>query len=1214
MSEQQPDAINDNKWQFWIDRGGTFTDIVARSPQDQLKTCKLLSENPEQYPDAALEGIRRILGVESNEAIPADWIDHVKMGTTIATNALLERKGERVALVITKGFGDALRIGYQNRPRLFDLNIRLPEMVYETVIEARERVSADGGIIEKLDEATLAADLNRVYRQGILAVAIVFIHGYRFHAHEQTAARIAEKIGFTQISVSNQVSPLIKLISRGDTTVMDAYLSPILRRYVDQIAVVLGGIQLLFMQSNGGLTQAGRFQGKDSILSGPAGGVVGMARTATQAGFSKVIGFDMGGTSTDVSHFNGNFERIYDGHVAGVRIRAPMMAIHTVAAGGGSILNFDGSRFRVGPNSAGANPGPACYRRGGPLTVTDCNVMLGKIQPDFFPHIFGPAANAPLDAAIVGEKFAQLARQITETSGKDYTPEQVAEGFLHVAVDNMANAIKKISVEKGHDISVYALNGFGGAAGQHVCLVADALGMDSIVIHPLAGVLSAYGMGLADITAIHTVTVEAPLNAQTLMTASKTLDKLAQAAQDEVAAQGLAFAQIRLVKKIDLRYQGTDTALSVMLAPLAQLHSDFADLHQRQYGFIQPDHNLVIATVSAEAIGITADTKDRASKPGNRDNTSCKITHPVNTVTMTTGGLQYAAPVYANSQLRAGDYIQGPAIISDVNATIVVEPGWQAHCHANGELILTRHEPRPQRESIGTHADPVILEIFNNLFMSIAEQMGATLANTASSVNIKERLDFSCAVFDRVGNLVANAPHMPVHLGSMGESVKTVIAGHPDMRPGDVFAINAPYNGGTHLPDVTVVTPVFDDQHNQVIFYVASRGHHADLGGITPGSMPPNSKTVEEEGILFDNIQIVRNHQLLRNEIHQLLINGPYPARNPEQNIADLGAQIAANEKGAHELKRMVDYFGLDVVQAYMQHVQDNAEETVRRVLDVLSDGEFEYEMDDGSVIRVAIRIDKLARKAVVDFTGTTDQRPNNYNAPLPICRAAVLYVFRTLVNDEIPLNAGCLKPIEIIVPVGCMLNPQYPAAVVAGNVETSQCVTDALYGALGVMAAAQGTMNNFTFGNDRYQYYETLCGGSGAGPDFDGQSAVHTHMTNSRLTDPEVLELRYPVRLESFSIRTDSGGNGRHKGGDGVIRRIRFNESMQAAILSNHRRIAPFGLHGGENGKVGRNWVKRKNDGVLEEIGATAMVQLETGDVVVIETPGGGGFGEAND
>lgn len=1197
-----------NQWQFWIDRGGTFTDIAAISPEGQITTRKLLSENPEQYSDAALEGIRRILDIPSNDPIPSHLLDNVKMGTTIATNALLERKGERVALVTTKGFADALRIGYQNRPYIFALNIQLPEMLYETVVEAHERVSVSGEVQEKLDEVALEAELERVYNDGIRSVAIVFMHGYRFHEHERLAANVAKKIGFTQISLSHQTSPLIKLVSRGDTTVMDAYLSPILRRYIDGIVKPLGEIRLMFMRSSGGLANARLFQGKDSILSGPAGGVVGMVKTANQAGFDKVIGFDMGGTSTDVSHFDGEFERVFDTTVAGVRIRTPMMHIHTVAAGGGSILHFDGNRFRVGPDSAGANPGPACYRRGGPLTVTDCNVMLGKIQAEIFPNIFGPNADQPLDSAIVREQFIQLAAEVNQASGKSYTPTQVAEGFLHIAVENMANAIKKISVEKGHDITRYTLNGFGGAAGQHVCLVADALGMESIFIHPLAGILSAYGMGLADITAIRTATIETLLNEASLQTVEKTLDDLAQAARDEVAGQGVSTTNISIIKKIHLRYQGTDTALALIAAPLERLHADFAEKHKSQFGFVQPDGHLVIATVSVEAIGSTGHAIDITSV--NPENTASVKPREIKTTQMTSGGLNYQTPIHDMSHFAAGDQIKGPAIISDINATLIIESGWQSVCGANGSLVLTRHQPRPQTESIGTTADPIMLEVFNNLYMSIAEQMGATLANTASSVNIKERLDFSCALFDRHGNLVANAPHIPVHLGSMGESVKVIIAEHPTLYPGDVFATNAPYNGGTHLPDITVVTPVFDEQGGQVIFYVASRGHHADLGGITPGSMPPNSVSVEEEGILFNNVQLVRRNNFLQAEIRELLSNNPYPARNPDQNIADLGAQIAANEKGANELRHMVSHFGLDVVEAYMQHVQDNAEETVRRVLNGLSDGAFSYAMDDGSVINVAIRIDREERKAVVDFTGTSAQRPNNFNAPLPVCRAAVLYVFRTLVDDDIPLNAGCLKPIEIIAPEGSMLNPTYPAAVVAGNVETSQCVTDALYGALGIMAAAQGTMNNFTFGNDQYQYYETICGGAGAGKDFDGQSAVQTHMTNSRLTDPEVLESRYPVQVESFSIRKGSGGNGKHKGGDGVIRRIRFTEPMNASILSNHRIVAPFGLQGGEDGMTGRNWVERCNCSV-EKLGATASVQLEKGDVMVIETPGGGGCGE---
>ena len=1192
-------------WKFWIDRGGTFTDVAARTPDGDVQTLKLLSENPEQYADAAVEGMRRLMGVAADEAIPGAAVQHVKMGTTVATNALLERKGDRTALVITKGFADALRIGYQNRPRLFERNIQLPDLLHECVVEADERLDAHGKVLRDLDEAALRRDLTEVFGRGVRAVAIVFMHGYRFTDHERRAAAIAVDIGFTQVSTSHQASPLMKLVSRGDTTVVDAYLSPILRRYVDRVRAEISDTRLMFMQSNGGLTDAELFQGKDSILSGPAGGVVGMAQTAAEAGFDKVIGFDMGGTSTDVSHFDGQYERVFETQVAGVRLRAPMLHIHTVAAGGGSILNFDGARFRVGPDSAGANPGPACYRRGGPLAVTDCNVMLGKIQPDYFPHVFGPNANQPLDGDVVRAKFSALAQEIEAATGDAMSPERVAEGFLSIAVENMANAIKKISVERGYDITEYALNCFGGAGGQHACLVADALGMNAIYIHPFAGVLSAYGMGLADFTAIRERALECGLSDAALDDVRAVLADLRAGACAELAEQDISPDSIDVREKLLIRYSGTDTALEVTFADIAELIAAFEAAHHQRFGFVQRGRDLIIEAAVVEAVGRDAEeTRQPLTRQTRTDGPPVQAR-----VSMTSGGVLHDAPVYRIEDFAPDDVVKGPAIICDANATTVLEPGWQAVFSVRGDLVLSRYQARPKRQGIGTDADPVMLEIFNNLFMSIAEQMGATLANTAHSVNIKERLDFSCAVFDGDGNLVANAPHMPVHLGSMGESVKSVIAAEGgDMRPGDVFAINAPYNGGTHLPDVTVVTPVFED--GAVLFYVASRGHHADIGGISPGSMPPHSRTVEDEGVLIDNVKIVDQGVFLEDDVRALLASGPWPARNIDQNISDLGAQIAANAKGIAELLRMVEHFGLDVVRAYMGHVQDNAEESVRRVLDVLDDGDFSYELDDGAVIQVAIRIDKAARRAVVDFTGTSDQQPTNFNAPFPVCRAAVLYVFRTLVDDDIPLNAGCLKPIDIIAPEGCMLNPRYPAAVVAGNVETSQCVTDALYGALGVMAGAQGTMNNFTFGNATHQYYETICGGAGAGPDYDGQSAVHTHMTNSRLTDPEVLEWRYPVLVDGFSIRRGSGGAGRHRGGDGVVRRIRFLEAMSAGILSNHRRVAPFGLNGGQGGAVGFNRVERA-DGTREDLGPTASAELEPGDTFVIETPGGGGFGE---
>jgi 5-oxoprolinase (ATP-hydrolysing) len=1196
------------RWQFWIDRGGTFTDVVARRPDGGLIAHKLLSENPERYADAALQGIRDVLGVAADAAIPDDAIEAVKMGTTVATNALLERKGEPTVLVVTKGFADALRIGYQNRPKLFARHIELPEMLYSSVVEVDERLAADGSVLKAPDLAAVRRDLQAAYDTGIRSAAIVLLHGYRQGAHEDAVAGQARDVGFEQVSVSHLVSPLMKLVSRGDTTVVDAYLSPILRRYVDRVAADLGGVRLMFMQSNGGLTDARLFQGKDSILSGPAGGVVGMARTAAMAGFDKVIGFDMGGTSTDVSHFDGAFERAFETQVAGVRMRAPMMRIHTVAAGGGSILHFDGSRYRVGPDSAAADPGPACYRRGGPLAVTDCNVMLGKIQPEHFPHVFGPGAEAPLDADVVRQKFAALADEINTATGDTRTPEQVAEGFLVIAVENMANAIKQISVQRGYDVTEYTLNCFGGAAGQHACLVADALGMERVFIHPHAGVLSAYGMGLADLRALRETSAEVPLVDGIEADLAPRLDALETEARSEIHEQGVGDDQIQVLRKAHVRYDGTDTALVVDVAPASAMVADFETQHEQRFGFVMPDRGHVVEAVAVEAIGSTESVDDAEDDPEPTGDGA----DPVARVPMVTGGESHETPVYNRAAMMPGAAVPGPAIIAEANATTVVEPGWQAELTSRHHLILTRVAARPARVAIGTDVDPVMLEIFNNLFMSIAEQMGATLANTAYSVNIKERLDFSCAVFDTGGELVANAPHIPVHLGSMGESVQTVLRQRAGtMRAGNVYVLNAPYNGGTHLPDVTVITPVFDKAGEELLFCVASRGHHADIGGITPASMPPNSTTVEEEGILIDDFLLVDEGHFRETEIVDLLTTGPWPARNPRQNVADLRAQIAANEKGVQELLKMVDHFGLDVVRAYMGHVQDNAEESVRRVLDVLSDGEFDYEMDDGSLIAVKMTIDKKARRARLDFTDTSPQRKTNFNAPFAVCRSAVLYVFRTLIDDDIPLNAGCLKPIDIVVPDGSMLNPQYPAAVVAGNVETSQYVTDVLYGALGVVAASQGTVNNFTFGNDRHQYYETICGGSGAGPDFDGTDAVHTHMTNTRLTDPEVLEWRHPVRLDSFECRTGSGGPGRHHGGDGVIRRIRFLEPMTAAILSSHRRVPPYGVAGGGTGTTGHNYVERA-DGEIVELGGTDQIEMAVDDIFVIETPGGGGFGEA--
>ena len=1208
-------------WDFWIDRGGTFTDIIARRPNGTLAAHKLLSENPQAYSDAAVQGIRDLLGMKPGEPIPTGRIGAVKMGTTIATNALLERKGERTLLLITRGFRDALRIGYQARPNIFAKKIVKPDMLYERVAEVDERVRADGTVEQELGLAGARAALEGAQRDGITAVAIAFIHAYRYPEHERRVAVLAREMGFAQVSVSHEVSPVIKLVGRGDTTVVDAYLSPILRRYVRHVDSELNagseplspsagqGPRLMFMMSSGGLTAADLFQGKDAILSGPAGGVVGMAETGQEAGFDRLIGFDMGGTSTDVSHFDGEFERAFETEVAGVRMRAPMMLIHTVAAGGGSILHFDGARFRVGPGSAGANPGPACYRRGGPLAVTDANVMLGKLIPDFFPKIFGPKQDQPLDDAVVRERFASLAREV----GDGRSAEQVADGFIRIAVENMANAVKKISVQRGYDVTRYALNCFGGAGGQHACLVADALGMTKVLMHPLSSLLSAYGMGLSAIRATRQQAVEEPFRAAVLASIAAVGERLGDDARNEVIGQGVSAEDVTVHVRAHIRYAGTDTPLVIKAGDLAAMKSAFETAHQSRFGFIDEDKDLMVEAVSVEAIG-----GGRTFTEPVHALTSDPLPAPARRTRFYSNGGWHEAGVFLRECLKPGHAIDGPAILTETHQTIVIESGWRATLTAKNHLVLERIVPLARRHAVGTDADPVMLEVFNNLFMSIAEQMGVTLQNTAYSVNIKERLDFSCAVFAADGTLVANAPHMPVHLGSMDRAVESIIRDNTGrISPGDVYAINAPYNGGTHLPDITVCTPVFElpspsvsrdpsvdtagePPKPRILFWVASRGHHADVGGISPGSMSPLATTIEEEGVYIDNFKLVDRGRFQGKALDELLTGATYPARNALQNINDLKAEIAANEKGVQELRKMVAMFTLPVVHAYMQHVQDNAAESVRRVIDRLHDSEFAYEMDQGTVIKVKITVDKEKREATVDFTGTSPQQPTNFNAPEPVTRAAVLYAFRTMVDDDIPMNGGCLRPIKIIISDKSMLSPEYPAAVVAGNVETSQAVTDTLFGALDAMAAAQGTMNNLNFGNDRYQYYETICSGSPAGPGFDGTDAVHTHMTNTRLTDPEVLEFRYPVVLEDFHIRKGSGGRGRWSAGDGVRRTIRFLERMECTVLSGHRRVPPFGLAGGENGQIGENRVRR-NDGSIERLQGADATVLDAGEAIII-------------
>jgi 5-oxoprolinase (ATP-hydrolysing) len=1252
------------RWQFWVDRGGTFTDVVARAPGGALSTLKLLSEDPEHYEDAAVAGIRRILGLRDEEMISPAHVESVKMGTTVATNALLERRGEPTVLVTTRGFRDALRIATQARPQLFARQIVLPERLYATVIEADERMDAHGGLVTALDSKALERALERARREGFRACAIVFLHAYRAPAHELEAEILARRAGFTQISVSHRVSPLMKLVPRGDTTVVDAYLSPILRRYVERVAAQMPGVRLLFMQSSGGLTEARSFQGKDAILSGPAGGIVGMAESARAAGHDRLIGFDMGGTSTDVSHYAGEYERVFDTEVAGVRVRAPMMGIHTIAAGGGSIIRFDGSRLRVGPQSAGADPGPACYRRGGPLTVTDANLLLGRIHPEHFPKVFGPDGRQPLDRSLVESGFGELALRMSASAGFAISREEAAAGALRIAVGSMANAIKRISVARGYDVTRYTLQCFGGAGGQHACQVADALGMEHIFCHPLAGVLSALGMGLADQIALREATLESVLDPAGVGAARRLAERLAQEAGAALTAQGVPAERVRRKARLMVRYQGTDTALPCALPDhgdgrrddcrdygrrddgrhddesrddVAAIRAEFEAVYRRRFAFLMQSLDLVIEAVTVECVGVGESLQANPGAPERRPERAALLP-----ASATLSVDMYCAAddrpagwrrglVIDDEGLATGTSIEGPAIIAQRNATIVVEPGWRALVTALGNLELTRVRARVAARAVGTQADPVMLEVFNNLFMNVAEQMGLSLQNTAHSVNIKERLDFSCAVFDARGSLIANAPHMPVHLGSMSESIRTIIEANPRLAPGEAYVLNDPYRGGTHLPDITVVTPVFlgggrlgggphagaagtsdASSTSAPSFFVASRGHHADVGGTTPGSMPPFSTSIEEEGVLIDSFKLLEAGELHENELLDLLTHGPYPARNPAQNLADLRAQIAANEKGVQELSAMVGQFGADTVARYMRHVQDNAEECVRRVITALNDGEFMLTLDNGACICVAVSVDSGRRSARIDFTGTSAQLPNNFNAPRAITVAAVLYVFRTLVDDDIPLNAGCLKPLEIIVPKGCMLNPRPPAAVVAGNVETSSCVTNALYGALKVMAASQCTMNNFTFGNHRYQYYETIAGGSGAGDGFDGTSVVQTHMTNSRLTDPEVLEFRFPVRLDSYEVRTGSGGGGRWRGGDGGVRRVRFLEPMTASILSNGRIRGAFGMAGGEDGTTGENRIERA-DGKVEILGAIGQSEMGAGDVFVISTPGGGGYGRGS-
>ena len=1194
-------------WQFWIDRGGTFTDIVARKPDGTILVDKLLSENFSMYKDAAIAGIKRILNLKNEDKIPTDQIASVKMGTTVATNALLERKGDRTLLLITKGFGDLLRIGYQNRPLLFDLNIQLPELLYDRVVEVSERLDAEGEIIKSLNENEVRTALKKAKIDGINSVAIAFMHSYINPNHENIIAEIAHEEKFDQISVSHKVSPLIKLIGRGDTTVVDAYLSPILRRYVNQVSEELEknkSTKLMFMQSNGGLTDANLFQGKDALLSGPAGGVVSMVQTGKQAGYNKLIGFDMGGTSTDVCHFAGEYERSFETELAGVRIRAPMMQINTVAAGGGSILSFRDGRFQVGPESAGAIPGPASYGKDGPLTVTDCNVLLGKLHPEHFPNVFGKTGDKPLNVEIVRKKFLVLSKEISIQTKK---PEMdiifMAEGFLKIAVENMANAIKKISIQRGYDVTNYTMNCFGGAGGQHACHVADALGISKVLIHPYAGVLSAYGMGLAEIRSIREGHLEQ--NIEEIENAKVLINKLSLKANEDLKKQGIEKSSIKLVKRAFLHYQGSHQNLEINFDTIDKMRESFEQEHKKRFGFFVDGRTIFVEMITVEAIGKTSEI-NKLSNISSQSKVAVPIAHKM----MYVDNVVNSVPIYQRSDLKIEQQIIGPAIISEATGTNIIERGWLGSLDKYYNLILSRSEEKKLEKGLGTSVDVVMLEVFNNLFMNIAEQMGATLANTAYSVNIKERLDFSCALFDNSGALVANAPHVPVHLGSMSEAIRTVIKlNKNDIFPGDVFVLNAPFNGGTHLPDVTVITPVFDKDGKQITFFVASRGHHADIGGKTPGSGPPDSKHIDEEGVLIDNFKMFDKGVFRESEIRKILSSGRYPCRNIEHNMADLAAQVAANNTGIVEINAMIEQFGIETVHSYMNHVQDNAEECIRNAIVNLKEGKYEYELDNGEYIRVRITIDKIKREATIDFSGTAPKNPFNYNAPMAVCHAVILYVFRTLVGNNIPLNEGCFKPLNIIIPNNSMINAKYPSAVIAGNTEVSQLTCNALFGALGVIAGSQATMNNFIWGNDKIQNYETICGGTGAGPNFHGTSAVQTHMTNTRSTDPEILEARFPVRLEEYSIRKNSGGKGMFNGGDGVTRKLRFLEPMTVTTLCSHRKVQPFGLNGGEPGQCGKEWLEKK-DGKFIRLEGNDSCEVKVNDLFVMETPGGGGYG----
>ncbi len=1221
------------RWRFAVDRGGTFTDIVGIAPGGALHTGKLLSVS-DTYEDAGVEGIRRMLNIAPGERLDASVIDVLRIGTTVATNALLERKGEPTALCTTAGFEDLLAIGNGARPELFNLKVEKPPPLYSLVEGVRETVDARGRVIAPLDIGGAEKTLERIRKSGFDNLAIVLKHSWKNPAHEQLLGRIAlEKAGFRHVILSHEVMPLLNFLKRGQTTMIEAYLGPVLFAYAQTLKRLVGEVAIEFMQSSGGLVDANLLKAKDTILSGPAGGVIGFSSIAKRLEIPQSIGFDMGGTSTDVSRYDGAYNHVFESSIDGVPFHTDMLDVETVASGGGSILTFDGERLRTGPESAGSDPGPACYGLGGPLTVTDANMLLGRIVPEFMPRTFGKTRDRMPDIEAARKLFTALTERIERETGISYSPPELAAGFLRVANETMCRAMKKISVARGYDIRRHALVSFGGAASQHACDIANLLDIGTVVVPLHSSVLSAYGIAVADRTERTVRAVMRPLTAdlpRTLLGAAKT-----SALPVIHTLRSASGTEPLTTVSLDMRPRGADTWLpipcasgtgdTIVFKSAGEIRRAFEREYLARFGFRPDDPAPEVVNMRTEtriATSLAPDEFDRDTPTRQVRKSEAVFSRPV----WIDSGFEQV-PVFDRTRLSPGDCIDGPAMIADDQLTLLVQKGFAARVDGREAVVL---ENKNGPTEAGAHEaeafagpDPVMLEVCNNLFMNVAEQMGHTLSNTAHSVNMKERHDFSCALFDGKGNLVSNAPHIPVHLGAMEATVRHIIdENRSGMREGDMYLANDPHRGGSHLPDMTIVTPFFSDG-GPPAFFLANRGHHADIGGIRPGSMPPSSRSIEDEGVVIGNFLLVRGGRLREREVRRLLSSGPYPARNIEERLSDLKAQVAANNRGVTELQRIMARYGRDVVERYMRYIQDNARRAMQRALGNIA-GEsgffhsgFEDRMDNGAKIAVSITVRTEQGKkprALIDFTGTSPEDPGNINAPQAVTRAAVLYVLRGLIEEDIPLNAGCLEPVEILVPGGSLLNPSNRAAVAVGNVETSQRIVDVLLGALGKAAASQGTMNNLLFGrpdDSGGQYYETIPGGSGALEGHCGASGVQVHMTNTRITDPEVLEERFPeVAVTGFSLRRCSGGAGRWRGGDGVRRALLFNTPMQVTVISERRKASPFGLDGGKPGMRGVNRLIAEDGREIRLEGRVDRI-VEPGETIVIETPGGGGYGK---